>query len=335
MELFDRIRPVTDNDKLEYFSYSKLDVFENCPYRYKLQYIDDMHSNTASLSTEIGTLLHKILEIKARCIMNKEPVNYTFLEKVLNDGIEEKTEKGNEKIDGINRLSAKYFEDFFAKDDVTGMDYTQKTELFLDKVIHSRLENDGYFPIGCEIPFDFIYNYGEEQDKKEVIFHGFIDSVRVNSDGDYKLVDYKSSKKVFIDSKIKTPMQMFIYDLACQSMYGKIPKEHEYDFILIDQKQNESNGVCSKGYLTRGEKKLNKLLQQIDEYKANNEFAPKPTPLCYWCFACDKNQTPNADKTYGGSCDYYSLWKPENKVFSVNRTWGEEAEEHREAKWVF
>jgi hypothetical protein len=58
-------------------------------------------------------------------------------------------------------------------------------------------------------------------------------------------------------------------------MFGKIPKEHEYDFILIDQKQNESDGVCSKGYLVRGEKKLNKLLQQIDEYKANGQW------ICY------------------------------------------------------
>lgn len=203
MDLIDRIRPATEDDKLEYFSYSKLDVFDNCPYRYKLQYIDNMRSTVSSLAVEIGTLLHKILEIKARCLIENKPIDYAYLKDVLDHGIEEHTEKGNEKIEGLDRLSAKYFEDFFAKDEASGMDYTQKTELFMNKVIRSRLQDDNFIPIGCEIPFDFVYNYGEDGEKKEVAFHGFIDSIRQNFNGDYKLVDYKFRKKYLLIRKLR------------------------------------------------------------------------------------------------------------------------------------
>ena len=326
MELFDRIRPVKDDDKLEYFSYTKLDVFDNCPYRYKLQYLDNMKSSTESLATEIGTILHKVLELKARSIINNEPINYPYLLSVLENGIEEKTEKGTEKINGISKLSAKYYEDFFTTDEESGMNYSDKVDLFINEVITSRLENESYLPVGCEVPFDFVYNYGNDE-IKEVIFHGFIDSVRLDpSTGNLKIVDYKSSRKTYVDTKIKTPMQMFIYDLACYSIYKRAAFEHEYDFILINKKQNESDGVCSNGYLARGEKKLNKELEQIEQMKKKDVFVPKPSPLCYWCFANNTRQTPNADPKFSGRCQYYSLWKPSDKNFSVNQKYGEEKE---------
>ena len=67
-------------------------------------------------------------------------------------------------------------------------------------------------------------------------------------------------------------------------------------------------------------------MDKIDQAKKDNEYPPSPTPLCYWCPYPDKTHTPNADKKYGGECQYYSLWKPENKVFTVNQEYipGEE-----------
>lgn len=293
-----------------------------------------MRSNIGGIATEIGTVLHKVLEVKARNIMNHEAINYTYLSNILKDGIEEKTEKGTEKVLGISKLSAKYFDDYFKADDASGMTYPEKIDLFLNEVIKTRLEDDRYKPLGCEIPFEFVYNYGDEDNKKEIILHGFIDSVREDEDGNIKLVDYKSSKKVFPEAKIKTPMQMFIYDLACYYIFGRVPSEHEYDFILINQKQNESDGVCSLGYQKRGEKKLNKVLSQIEEMKSSGAFQPKPSPLCYWCFANDTKVTPNADPKFSGACEYYSLWKPEDRVFNVNKKWGEE-EENLSRRLVF
>ena len=57
------VDPIKDKD-LPRFSHSKLEVYENCIARYNLQYNQKKRSNDTTLSLEIGTLTHKILEEK-------------------------------------------------------------------------------------------------------------------------------------------------------------------------------------------------------------------------------------------------------------------------------
>lgn len=73
---------------------------------------------------------------------------------------------------------------------------------------------------------------------------------------------------------------MVTYDIACVFLYGKLPVELKYDFILLDQKQGPNEGVCSKGYFNRGIKKLNSLLDKMDSVEKMDEYEPSPTPLC-------------------------------------------------------
>ena len=42
-ELFEKVRSATENDRkhLPIFSYSRIDVYKNCPLRYKYQYMDE------------------------------------------------------------------------------------------------------------------------------------------------------------------------------------------------------------------------------------------------------------------------------------------------------
>ena len=43
-------------------SYSKLSTFEQCPYKYKLIYLDNNYIKDDSIATEFGTLVHHIEE---------------------------------------------------------------------------------------------------------------------------------------------------------------------------------------------------------------------------------------------------------------------------------
>ena len=45
-------------------SYSRIDVFKQCPYRYKLKYIDKNYTNTSSLALDTGVLAHYCMEMK-------------------------------------------------------------------------------------------------------------------------------------------------------------------------------------------------------------------------------------------------------------------------------
>lgn len=321
-ELLQKLRPVkeTDRGKLLTVSYSKLDLFKKCPYRYKLRYCDRNYAKNDTLATRFGSILHKALELKCDFIMKDEDVDYDYIHNTLLSGFDETTEKGHEQIIGIQEMRKLYFEDWYVPDPKTGLSPEDRYQTFVDKVLPERLEGLKRTIIGAEIPFEFVYD-------NRCIIHGFIDRVDAEIDEDDEIraltvTDYKSSKKIYPVEEIRTPLQMVTYDLACLFMYGVIPDNHVYDFIGLDKQQTKINGVCTKGYLKRGVKKIDSLLDQINKMEEENEFPPSPTPLCYWCDFCENN--PNTEEKYKYLCPYYSLWTPSNKTFQTNKQYESE-----------
>jgi putative RecB family exonuclease len=225
---------------------------------------------------------------------------------VLKEGIAEETDKdkGNFII-GIDAIKEKYGEELFKTiDPKSDLSYEDKLYIFDD-----YLENDD---IGDWKPYKIEQHFELEYEDK-ILLNGYIDRIDINSDGDLRVVDYKSSNKVFRDADLKTPLQMVIYALACEKLFGKIPIEFQYDMILLGEKQD----ACSSGYFNRGVKKINKILDEIEWSESTKDWIPKPTPLCFWCNFCENN--PNADWYTNGLCEYYSLWTPDNKTFAKNK----------------
>lgn len=326
-EISQKIRQVTEEDKgLPYLSYSKESNFDHCPLSHKLKYVDKNFSKKSSLPMEIGSILHKALELKGRMIMEGKAVDYDYLKSITEEGYLETDEKSDNHILGIKDLKKKYFDEFFTADSKSGMNYSEKMDIFYNKVLPSRIDSKEWTPVAVEQRFEFIYD-------DRVIIHGFIDRVDKNAKEQLRITDYKSSKAVFRDADIKTPMQHVIYDLACIHLYGQPATDHVYDFILIDAIQGADEGVCTKGYLNRGIKKLDKVLNEMDEMEIKGEYPPKPTPLCYWCPF--HSTSPNADPKFSGLCQYHSLWTPEKKSFAVLNPYGQEIKKETKRKLVF
>ena len=307
-------------------SYSKLDLSQQCPFRYNLHYNQDERAEQVSIALDLGSVAHKILELKADMLINKKDVDYSYLKKILYEGITETTDKGVEVIIGLDNIKKKFgFETCLEKDNTSGMNYEQKIEKFLNEVVPIRFEDEkGWKPFAAEKRFDFVYNYGTDLEVKEVHIKGFIDIVLEKHNKEnkrsFKVKDYKTSKKTYEHSKTATSLQQFIYGLALYTEYGVLPEEYEYDFIFLNQKQKAN----TNGYLQRGLKKLDKILNKIDEMDKNKEYRPNPSPLCYFCDYCSNN--PNAKYPYNQMCQYYSLWTSQNKTFEVNKKWGEETD---------
>lgn len=281
--------------------------------KYKLKYVDGHYSRKKTIATEIGSILHKGLELKGISKMKGLHVDYEYLKNVVENGSTEESDKDKEYIPGTSNIMMRYFEEWFKEDERTEMCYNDKMKIYFKDVLPMRMEDPEWKVVGTEVPFEMVYD-------ERCIVHGFIDRIDKNvTDGHLKVIDYKSSKKIFRNVDIKTPLQMVVYDLACIYLYGVLPEEHEYDFILLDKKQETKDGVCSKGYLKRGITKINSLLDKIDYMTITGEYPPAQTPLCYWCSFADMFHTPNCDEKYAGECQYYSLWKPEEKTFKVNK----------------
>ena len=275
--------------------------------KYYLKYIQGNYVSSDAIHLDIGSILHKGLEIKYRNIIEGIDTDYDALILNIMEGIAEDTEKdkGN-LIIGINSIKEKYGDNSFVEiNEKSNLSYNDKLNTYFAYIKEDTLE-DGWKPLAVEQDFEFVY-------ADRCVLNGFIDRIDINDEGELRVVDYKSSNKLFEYKDLTTPLQMFIYALACEEIYGKRPIEYEYDMILLGEKQS----ACTKGYYNRGVKKLNKILDSIEESTVNGEWKPKATPLCYWCDYSNTN--PNAPFYTSDLCDYYLLWEPNNKTFEKNK----------------
>ena len=302
--LKDYVRPVREEDRgvLPVFSYSKIDTYKNCAYQFDLKYNQGKYSNDTSIALELGSLLHYVLEQKGKVLAAGQLIDYNELNEIIQNGTKETDEKTKEQLLGIKDLKKKYWE-IWNVPDSEGRTYDQKLELF-DDVLHSEMENDDWEAYLFEHAFEFVWN-------DRVILKGFID--RVDKRGEeLRCIDYKTSKKVFNTSSLATSLQFGIYNLSILNEFGRLCTESVYRFIFLDDAQK----ALTKGWEKRLIKALDGIFDKIDADNKSGIWVPKPSPLCHWCFACSHN--PDATQ-YKYDCEYYSLWTPDNKTFSVNR----------------
>lgn len=302
--LKDLVRSVTEEDrgKLPVFSYSKMEVYKNCPYQYDLKYNQGKYSSDTTIALELGSLLHYVLEQKGKSLAFGQLIDYEKLIEIICNGTQETDEKTKEQLLGVSNLKKKYWE-IWSVPDSEGRTYDQKLELF-DKVLHSEMEDDDWSAYLFEHPFEFVWN-------NRVIIKGFIDRID-QKDGEFRTVDYKTSKKVYSSSQLATSLQFGIYALAILNEFGKLPVESLYRFILLDDSQT----ALTKGWEKRLIKALDGIFDKIDADKASGVWVPKSSPLCFWCNFCRTN--PSAHE-FKNECEYYSLWRPDNKTFETNR----------------
>ena len=301
------VRPVREEDRavLPVFSYSKMEVYKNCPYQYDLKYNQKKFTDDTSIALEIGGLLHYVLEQKGKALVSEQPIDYEKLNIIIQNGTKETNEKTKEQLLGITDLKKKYWE-IWNIPDSEGRTYDQKLELF-DKVLRSEMEeDDGWKPYQFEHYFEFVWG-------DRVIIKGFIDRLDLK-DGNIRTIDYKTSKKVYDSSKLSTSLQFGIYALAILNEYGVLPVESIYRFILLDETQK----ALTKGWERRLIKALDGIFDKIDNDNESGVWVPKSSPLCYYCNFSKNN--PSAHE-YNNECEYYSLWRPDNKTFECNRKW--------------
>lgn len=281
-------------------SYSRIDVFKTCKYRYKLQYIEKNYSNTTSISLELGTLCHKCMELK----YDKHDINYIL--NVFENGFKDT----RETLIGINDIIDKYGFEFYETNEKSGMSFEDKIKVFKNKLINEPID-DEWEMIGLEKEFLITF-----ENKAQI--KGFIDRVDRNKHtGAIRVVDYKTNNMPFDKKDLATPLQMYIYSLACKELYGEYPQECIYDLLFHDLLQIGG----TKGYMDRGFKALNKILDSMIYYQqlGYEYLEPKPSPLCHFCAYCETN--PNADDWDKLLCDYYCLWTREKRSFEVKNKW--------------
>ena len=285
------------------FSYSRIDTYKKCPFKYKLLYIEKHQVEADTVSTELGSLVHYIEEQIAIDIKNGKEVNYDFYkEQMLNIN--------TDKIKGANIIKDKYHKDWKVTDK-NGFSHEDKTNAYLETGMYgleNYLKNNPNLSLyAMELPFQLTIH--------DKAFKGYIDRIYYDkSNGSYIVEDIKTYTKGMANKELKQSLQMYVYSAALKVLLGPdIAVKCQYNLPLINRIQESK---VDKEYIRTH---LDSILKNIGE----GHFYPKPTPLCHWCVFSPTN--PNQPEAAKNLCPYFCKWTKTNKTDEVENRWqGEE-----------
>jgi putative RecB family exonuclease len=233
---------------------SRISDFNNCPQLYKYRVID-LLPEPPSIDAERGTLIHTVLE---------DLFELPAVDRNLEAAIELLPSRWQAQIDAKPSVAALVLDNGA---------WFQRAEQLLGN----------YFTL--EKPNTFEPTYRElhlEMDLSEKLYlHGYVDRLDVAPTGEVRIVDYKTGKSPKPGWEEKALFQLRVYALLYWKNHGVIPKLLQLIY-LGDTRLVKS--VPTEADLIKTERILFDIAEDILRAIERNEFRPRTTKLCDWCF---------------------------------------------------
>lgn len=319
-------------------SYSQIETFENCPYRWYKTYVEGNRRMTKHEATSYGTVIHQMMEyfFKNGCRptyadMSKAFNYYAEKEDIPFDSLESQLTAMRQAGELIIWLVGLF--------ERRGREYKRAYDTLnpMEKVIR------GSRPAGVEEDFVLPYKLpkpvvvdNELHDKIHII--GSVDwrgEFRVRDRTVIYTIDWKSGKSLFDEKKIAHNLQHPIYAFYIYRRYGTLPDMCSYFFTRQLKWQNVK---VDKEKMVRSVMELNTILRKMYDFdtgcvsyynrhvwdKGKNQgkggyiyvkeplpgtlpacMEPRPKPLCFWC---------DFSKHKENICPYSSDWDESRRV---------------------
>ncbi len=228
-------------------SFTRVDTFEQCPRRFRYQYVDGLPQAPAP-QLSFGSSLHATLEW---LYDRKHPVLPT-LDDTLQALYDRWEKEGYVDSDRSEQLSA----------------YEHARRILTD--LHARIQREGFrLPAAVEAWFELPF-------PDDVVVVGAIDRIDVDEDGSLHVIDYKTNRRARARSQVKGSLQLAIYALATRELYGRLPRSVALDFVVpgvtvtVPIEELDLDSVPAR-------------LAAVAERIRAGEDTPTPNRLCDWC----------------------------------------------------
>jgi len=241
------------------YSHSRLGTYENCPFQYKLRYVDKVKpilGNT--IESFMGSMVHDALEWLYKLARDS---NIVSKEALVNKYDELWIEKWKDDIRVV-------------KKDLTADNFKETGKTCLE------MYYDRYHP------FDQALTIGLEErmiielpeDKK---MQGYIDRLDKIADGHVSVHDYKTSSRVPPQAKADQDRQLGLYALAVHQKYPEIKKiDLVWHYVRFDEEVRSSRTEKQLDIMVENTVNLIKDVETATELK---KFPTKTSMLCNWC----------------------------------------------------
>lgn len=238
------------------YSHSRVNTYENCPYAYKLKYIDRKKPDIpTTIEAFMGDMVHQSLENLYKRKKFQQRVAKASLIKFYRD-----------------LWRKNYSKDILiVKDGLTSKNYMKMGEKFISDY-YERMK-----------PFEQITILGlETQDRMTLPdgnqWHIRIDKLGCDSKGTYYICDYKTNARMKDQEEADSDRQLAMYSIWVKDKFKDCKKVKLIWHMLAFNKDAISD---------RTEEQLEKLQQEIvdkiKEMETATEFPTKITSLCDYC----------------------------------------------------
>tara|TARA_B100000315_G_C14424613_1_gene517228 strand:- start:46 stop:858 length:813 start_codon:yes stop_codon:yes gene_type:complete len=242
------------------FSYSQLNTFKTCPQQYKIIYLDGVRREHESIEAFMGKRVHGVLE----WLYNHENMRKSYIT--------------------FDRLCQAYDDQWTAE---------WHNHIY---IADARKNSDFYYSIGKRCLSNYYNCYGPTFDQKvedtevrlkftigDYTFRGIIDRLDNPEPGKWVVHDYKTSKHPKSKRQAMNDIQLAMYQIAVEQNYEHVNEVSlTWHFLRIGSVVS----IChTRDKLENIRKKLVRMVDKIIQCTDNeNNFLPKETPLCYWCY---------------------------------------------------
>lgn len=272
-------------------SFSQIQMYNECPKKWELQYKKKLYKSAPSINMTFGTAIHETIQFYLNSFYNNSIVktDEINLEDYFQERFTENYKKEYENNNKIHFSSEEEMHEFY-DDGIKILEYIKKKK-------GEYFSKRHWYLVGCEIPLILEAN----KDWKNIIYKGYIDIVLYHEPTNkFIIIDIKTSTRGWSKNEQKDEIkqaQLLLYKQLFNRQFN-IPLENiEIEFFILRRKLWEKSKWPQKRIQTftplHGETKINNayslFLRFLDEcftkegeYK-ERDFSPKPSSKCKWC----------------------------------------------------
>lgn len=247
--------------KAPLYSHSRLSTFENCPYQYKLRYVDRVKiDDPGSIEQFLGSRVHDALEWLYDLALRGRVVNETE----LLEHFEELWEKQwDDKLRIVKQeLGAEHYREVGRR---CLRDYHQRHQPF-----------DSGRTLGLELRVEVGLPDGHR-------LQGFIDRLEKTTQGRFVIHDYKTGGRLPDNTWASRDRQLALYALAIRERFPEASADNielNWHYVAFDQLIRSSR---TQEQLEQLAHDTAKLIVTVEEAVAQRKLPPNPSTLCSWC----------------------------------------------------
>lgn len=236
--------PLIDEQGRVRLSFSRIDTYRTCPRMFRYRYVDRLPGKPAP-ALSFGTSIHEALE--------------RFYDRKLPE------EPSEDELVG-------FLYDAWDTSGFRDVDRGEQTRWYRQgqdvlRRYHRRVTGSYRLPVATEAWFELPFD--------DAVVVGSIDRVD-DDDGVLRVVDYKTNKRVKDRDRVKQSLQLSIYALACQHLYGELPATVSLDFVVAGR---EIVVDVEELDLDAARQAIAETAQAVKDAL----YEPTPMRLCDWC----------------------------------------------------